>query len=325
MLGIICRYDNSGLATLAREFARHLKPHKVLLVENGVFQTFPERYSEIPNRVGMTKENLEWFYEGTTSILSFETFYDWMMIKRTRELGIKTILYTMCEMSRESFPLMPDVLLCPSKLDYDIFKHRENAVFVPVPVATDRLEWRAREEAKVFIHTASHGGVNGRKGTGLLLEAMNHAKSNIKLIIYSWQPFTSTDPRVEVRVKNFLNYWECWEEGDVLIYPQGANGICLPIIEAMSSGMGVITTDQYPFNEYMYRPYLFKPQGFVKRSLGKGLIPVDDPVLDPVILAAKIDEVAGQDLREASWYGKKWAQENSWEKLGPEIEKICKQ
>ena len=43
---MICRYDNSGVGTLSWEFARHLKPHKILLVENQVHKTFPERYDE---------------------------------------------------------------------------------------------------------------------------------------------------------------------------------------------------------------------------------------------------------------------------------------
>ena len=45
--GLIARADNSGLGTLSWEFARHLKPDKVLLVSNGVFQTFPERFENV--------------------------------------------------------------------------------------------------------------------------------------------------------------------------------------------------------------------------------------------------------------------------------------
>ena len=48
-IGIIARYDNSGLGTMCWEYARHLKPAKVLLVANGVYQTFPERFEEFEN------------------------------------------------------------------------------------------------------------------------------------------------------------------------------------------------------------------------------------------------------------------------------------
>ena len=49
-LGLIARADNGGLGTLSWEFARHLKPHKVLLVENGIYQTFPERYNDFTTK-----------------------------------------------------------------------------------------------------------------------------------------------------------------------------------------------------------------------------------------------------------------------------------
>lgn len=329
-IGLIARASNTGLGTLSYEFARHLKPAKVLIITNGVEKTFPERYSESEVKRAIQPffihpAEMEWLTEGVDLILSFETFYTWSIISIARRKGVKTVLVTMAELFPETVPIYPDLFICPSKLDMDIVP--DPKVFLPIPVAIDRLHWVKRYRADRFIHSASHGGISGRKGTGLLIEAMKHVKKDIKLTIYTWQGFEAGDPRIDVQVVNFKNYWQLWREGDVLIYPQGANGICLPIVEAMSCGLGVITTDIYPFNEYMPKELLFKPDAYTKRRFGGNLKEVNDPVMSPEVLAAKIDEVAGSDISEYSEYGRQWREENSWDVLLPRyietFQKLC--
>ena len=85
-MAFIARADNSGLGTLSREFARHLKPEKVLIVQNGVYEIYPERYSEFSTKVvsargTITKEDKDWLLDGVDVLFSLETFYDWGIIK----------------------------------------------------------------------------------------------------------------------------------------------------------------------------------------------------------------------------------------------------
>lgn len=331
-IAIIARYDNSGLATLSREFVRHLKPHKVLLVENGVNQTFPERFEEYnTKRVirTITPDIMDWLLEDIDVVLSFETFYDYGIVKEARKRNVKTALMPMFEMTNEAgFPLMPDLLLCPSKLDYDTFKdYSTKVVYIPVPVATDRLIWKKREKAQTFIHSASHGGMSGRKGTQLFLDAISLVKDPfVRFKIFTWRNVYNIpdEPRLEIKVVNFKNYWQLWREGDILVYPQDYNGICLPIIEAMASGLGVITTDIYPFNEYVPKELLFKPSLMYKTRAAPQLMEVDAAKISPGIIARKIDEFANKDISKISIYGRDWAQKNNWETLLPQYEKELK-
>lgn len=331
-IGMICRMDNSGLGTLSWEFARHLKPKKILLVSNGVFQTFPERYAEFDTRIvpptsTITRDLMNWMTEGIDVIFSCETFYNWELVKEAKLKGVKTALYTMFEMTPVSMPYKPSLFICPSELDYQVMD--DPKVYLPVPVATDRLDWRERKEAKHFIHTASHGGVNFRKGTRLLIDAMMYVKSDIKLTIYSWTNQSVVDPRVEVKVQNFKNYWQVWREGDALIYPQDYNGICLPVLEAFCSGMGVVTTDMFPFNQWLPNDLMFKPRSFYRTRAASGLLEVDAAKIAPEDIAAKIDEVAQMDLTEYSRLGRDHAKKNSWEVLLPQylktLEDLCGQ
>lgn len=322
-LGLIARADNTGLGSLSYEFAYNLKPVKTLIVDAERGPIFPERYEN--NRVFKKPEDWDWLLEDIDVLLSFETFYDWLIIKKARKKNVKTVLLVMAELLPERLPLYPDLLLCPDKLALQLCKGlATQAEYLPLPINTERLIWKQRKQAKTFIHSASHGGIQGRKGTGLLLEAMKYVKAPVQMTIYSWKPFVCTDERVEVEVKNFQNYWQIWRQGDVLVYPQGANGICLPIIEAMSSGLGVITTDFWPFNEYMYKPLLFKHKGLRKIRFNPTFFEVDDPILDPELLAAKIDEVYGMDLTKASDYGRIWVTNHSWQKLLPQYLSLFK-
>lgn len=330
-IGMIVRAGNTGLGTLSWEYARHLEPTKTLIVTNGVEQTFPERYSQYNPRHAarpftLTQEDMEWITDDVDVVISFETFYEWRVIAVARKKNVKTVFLTMAELFPEKVPIMPSLFICPSPLDMDIVP--DPKVFLPVPLAIDRLLFKERTQAKVFVHSGSHGGMNDRKGTGLLLNAMKYVKSDIQLKIYSWQPFDTDDLRITINAVNFKNYWQLWREGDVLVYPQGANGICLPIVEAMACGLGVITTDQYPFNEYMPAELLFKPSGFQKMRFGSNLREVDDPLMDPEVLAAKIDEIANTDITKVSREGRLYAEKNSWEVLLPKykevLENLCK-
>lgn len=326
---MICRYDNSGLGTLSWEFARHLKPDKVVLVSNGVFHTFKERYDEFPQREivrALTPMDKDWIFEDMDILFTCETFYDWSLVKDARKRGVKTVLYTMYEMTPDPMKYIPDMLLCPSKLDYDVFKDFSTRVeYLPVPVATDRLIWQKRTRAHTFIHSASHGGMSGRKGTQLFLDAIPLVKTkDIKFKIFSWKneykvPY---DDRLEFNQMQFKNYWQLWREGDVLVYPQDYNGICLPVVEAMSSGLGVVTTDIYPFNEYMPKELMFPHTGTYRTQAHKGLIETEAVHIDPKDIAAKIDEIANTDISKYSLYGKKWAEENSWDVLLPKYEQL---
>ena len=323
---MIARFDNSGLGTLSWEFARHLRPDKVLLVENGQFITFPERYKdfEVKHALYSVSQKLkDWLLTDIDILFTAETFYDWSLVKECRSRGVKSILYTMYEMTHSPMVAHPDLFLCPSRLDYDVMP--EPKKYLPVPLATDRLIWQKRTKAHTFIHSASHGGMSGRKGTQLFLDAIPLVKNqDVKFKIFAWKDEYKipNDKRVEFLPIQFQNYWQLWREGDVLVYPQDYNGICLPVVEAMASGLGVITTDIYPFNEYMPRELLFGHRGKYKTRAAKGLMETEAVKISSEDIAVKIDEWANKDISKFSLYGKNYAKAHSWDVLLPKYEKL---
>jgi glycosyltransferase involved in cell wall biosynthesis len=152
---------------------------------------------------------------------------------------------------------------------------------------------------------------------------MVEPEKKVRFIIYSWEPLEGElpkDERLIIKPLQFENYWQAWREGDVLVYPQDYNGISLPVVEALASGLGVISTDIYPFNEYLPKELLFKPVEMYTTRAASRLMPTSAARINPSTIAALINRWAGLDISEFSRYGKTWAMKHSWEKLLPKYE-----
>jgi len=314
VVGSIIRGDNSGLGTIGREFWDHGVINKALIVPGWHYKVFPKRFvgdSKITAPQEITPIDLDWLFDGIDSLLLFETPFRWDVLVRARKENIKSSLMVMHEGLPEHLPYYPTQFLCPSDLDYDL--PIEPKIRINVPVNTDRIKWKLRKKANVFVHNAGHGGIGGRNGTPELLAAMQYVKSDIKLIIRTQSfDFEVNDPRVEIRYANYENYWDIWDEGDVFIFPEKFNGLSLPIQEACAAGMMIMSTDRYPFNNWLPKEPLIPVKELHKQRVMRE---IEVAEVDPRDIAKKIDEWAGKDISSYSQWGKDWAFKNNWEML----------
>lgn len=95
-LACIVRSDSSGLGTLTWEFARHLKPQKVVIVINTANQNFPERYDEFDSiqiESQLSQQQLEWLSTSVDILWTAETFYDNQIISHCRKKRNKDRAY----------------------------------------------------------------------------------------------------------------------------------------------------------------------------------------------------------------------------------------
>lgn len=258
----------------------------------------------------------EWYPNSTSedellricdTLIFFETPFNWSIIPRARELGIKTILIPMYECTRHPFPYQPDEIWCPSELDYKFYTDNgEICQKVQIPVD---IEWKLRSKARVFIHNAGNGGLGGRNGTKELIEAFKHVKSRARLIINSQVPIKCDNPKIDVRIGTFD---DIWSEGDVFIFPEKFNGLSLPIQEAFASGMLVMASDRFPNNTYLPQKPLIPVVEYKKEYIS---IEFNMAIIDPKKIAEKIDEWYDRDIKEFSLLGKAYGEKNSWKKL----------
>jgi hypothetical protein len=297
MIGTICYASDQGLGYLAKDFYDNGIIQKIYIQPHSVRRDHREWYPR--ESVVSTIDQL---IEECDVIIAFETFFDWTIIPKAREKGKKTILMVMYECTKNPLPYVPDLVLSPSLLDLDYYP---DSTLVTVPVTAKP---KLRTKAKVFVHNAGNGGIGGRNGTKELLEAMQYVKSPIKLILRSQQPIKEiNDSRIDFRIGTFE---DIWSEGDVLVFPEKFNGLSLPIQEAYASGMVVMSSDRYPFNEWLPKEPLIPVEKYVKE---RNAVVFDSAVLSPIAIANKIDEFYDKDITNYSRQGIEWGNQNSWD------------
>ncbi len=315
-IGLIARADNSGLGTLSRQFYKHLKDYiaKVMIVWNGVYEYYPERFPEeisyVCKRGVPDLEEIDNFLKDINLVLTFETPYNWNLFSKAKERGIKTVLMPNYEWLPKDLPVKPDLFLCPSKLDYD--EAPEPKVYLPVPIDREELPFKLRKKARVFLFNNGHGGYLNRNSLHEFLEAISLVKQPVQFIIHSQVYFdVVNDSRVEV-ILGDVPYEKLYERGDMFVFPHKFDGLSLPIQEAMSVGMPVISTDIYPHNTYLPKELLFEPEAITEYYIKR---PIKAAIISPVKLAQKIEEFALQDISHLSKKMDELAEKWSWKNL----------
>lgn len=313
MIGSIVLSTNQGLGVLAKQFYDNGLIDKVLVRRHSSRENFPERFKEWK---WLEKENFDWLLEGIDTLLCFEEVWEWKIIDIARSRGIKVVFMPMYECTRQPFPYEPDLILCPSELDYEYYKDK-NAKIVRIPVDT---KWKLRTKALKFVHNAGNGGLGGRNGTKELIEAMAWVKSPIELIIRTQEKnFTTNDPRIKI-ISGTIPYEELFNDGDVFIFPEKFNGLSLPLQEAYASGMLVMATDRFPMNTWLPKEPLIPVKSYIKERIA---VEFDYAVIDPKDIAKMIDNWYDKDITQYSLMGKQWGEKNSWKNLKQSYIDLC--
>lgn len=312
-IGMICLATDQGLGYLARDFYKNGLIDYVYIHEHTTRHNHREWYP-----AESTVASYEELVDKSDVIFAIETFFNWKVVPQAREKGKKTCIMVMYECTPFPHPYQSDLVLSPSRLDLDYYP---GSILVTVPVNLDALKPRIRRKAETFVHNAGNGGLGGRNGTKELLEALQHVKSPIKLILrtqnsklLSELPSTlkqqiEEDDRIEVRHGTFE---DIWSEGDVFVFPEKFNGLSLPLQEAYASGMLVMTSNRHPNNKWLPVEPLIPVAGYKTERLA-----VEFPVaeLSPVAIANTIDSWYNQDITNYSKAGIEWGQKNSWKQL----------
>lgn len=319
------------------------------------------------------KTNLDWYPPGTPILepkrsfdpavigsvvdrvqvmLFFETPFDWEILRYCKDHNVKTVLMPMYEWFPANPPTLPDLFLCPSKLDYDYFSgglipkwDGTEAVYLPVPV--DSSAWKKRTRAVKYLHNAGNIGHREHKGTRQLLEAMKLVKSPLELTvraqdvsvlrnivegtfgrevckeikddILTLDPVNlafprGKGPRLTIRFGQ-IAYDDLWADHDVYVAPEKFNGLSLPLQEAYAAGLVVMTTDRYPHNTWLPTEPLIPVSEYRKAFVSRNYLEFDEALVTPEAIAAKMDEWYGKDIRTLSKGAYEWGQHNSWRSL----------
>jgi glycosyltransferase involved in cell wall biosynthesis len=315
-LGIIARSDNTGLGNQTRELVKMLNPDKILLIDSHHFngnEQHPQWYKDYNITTTSSgfpgqREVIE-FLRNIDVVLSCETFYRQDFLHYAKRRGIKTILqYNFEFLLNMSVPEaeLPDVLLAPSLWNIDQIEKmvdgRCKVIHLPPPTDSTLFENvrqnNMSKDHNRLLHVGGKFAAKDRNGTQTVLQMLKYSKASYELVITT-QKFPELDlkdSRVTVNNSNPENREELYNGFDAMLLPRRYAGLCLPMNEALISGLPVFMTDISPNNLLLPKEWLVKSE-HINSFQAKSLVDVYDG--NPEHLASIVDEyMDNKDKRE---------------------------
>lgn len=334
-LGIVARCDNTGLGNQTRELVNMLNPDKILLINSSFFNGNKQNtnwyrdYNVEETRAGFPKRGeMVNFIRDLDVVLSCETFYSSLFVDIARNAGVKTILqynYELLVNIKTQHELLPDVFLAPSLWNIDnmrkMFGDRSDVIYLPPPTSIQTFE-KAREfnTSKIhnrILHVAGKRALKDRNGTDTVLEMLKYSKEDYDLVVTSQTEIESKprDARVKIHYPHTNNREDLYYGFDAMVLPRRYAGLCLPMNEALISGMPVFMTDISPNNMILPKDWLVNSE-----KLGELRIKADFDYYsaDPKELAKMIDNFISMK-KEKQFQMKQEAFEIGYNNYSPDV------
>ena len=314
-LGMIVRADDTGLGNQTHELVKMLNPEKILIIDSSKFHNKGvQHYDWYENRnvvvsKGFPDNNtVVRFFSGINVVLSCETFYNRDFVALAKKKRIKTILqynFEFLENLSNERAILPDVLLAPSLWRFEDVKDRfENKCLVkhlPPPTSPDIFKNNREENKKRsgrLLHVGGKAAIYDRNGTKSVIEMLKYSKEDYELVIKSQTDLEieCDDPRVTFVIGNEESRQDLYSGYDAMIIPRRYAGLCLPMNEALMSGLPVFMTDISPNNIILPGDWLAKSH-FVRVFMTR--VGLDLYNADPESLAKVVDNYfSKKDLSE---------------------------
>jgi hypothetical protein len=335
IVGSIGRANVTGLSTLLRSYYDNGVIQKVIIEMHPEDLNHVEWFREEDRlEVGPNlkqefryafqdkdRQNVVEFIKSIDVLLMFEIPFYWEIIDIAKNLKKKTVLVPMYECT--PIPINVDQFLCINELDYHIYKlaYPNKRVEFSRNPANSNIEWKQRTHARKFVHNAGYHFDSNRNGTKSIIDALKYIKSPIELTIRSTKKLNIKidDKRVKI-IEESQDFRKIWSEGDVFLFPEKHNALCLPLEEAFCSGMLVMAGDRFPNNVIFPKDPLIPVKEYRQNVLTS--IVANEAYYDPKDIAETIDRWYDRDITEFSNIGKIWKESNDWSKVKKNIFKI---
>jgi glycosyltransferase involved in cell wall biosynthesis len=209
------------------------------------------------------------FIRSVDTVLTCETFYSNSFIELARRRNVKTILqynYEFLEyLHNERLPF-PDIMLAPSLWNYErvaeITEGKTKLFYLPPPINTSMFDnvrkINLSKNHGRLLHVAGNPATKDRNGTQSILDMLKYSKTDYELVITAQKDLSivSKDSRLKIVVENSDNREDLYSGYDAMVLPRRYAGLCLPMNEALISGLPVFMTNISPNNAILPQEWL---------------------------------------------------------------------
>lgn len=288
-LGIIARADLTGLGVQSRNWVRLLNPDKVVVINSAPFNKNEQHFEWYKDRHAFKVDGFIKTHEITPILdnidvlLTFEIPYNYQLITAAKLRGVKTIIQNNWEftdyLQQKHLPL-PDLLVNHSywhledqkKLWPQISEYCATPVFLEDYDSIMLQNIDRDPKIKRFLHVAGRKTYEDRNGTEDLIKAVKLIPKDVQfdLIIKTQSvDVLPEDDRIIIDHNSPEDEKELYRDFDAMIMPRRYGGACLPMTEALASGLPVIMTDIDPNNKVLPSEWLVpanKKSSFMART-----------------------------------------------------------
>lgn len=279
-LGLFAFASPTGLGYQSRDYYRHLNPSKVIVADISGLNGMPIHLGWYENahiiRGYPKNHEVDQILNDIDAILFAETPLNYYIYERARERGVKTITVINPEFFdyfvRPETPL-PDLIILPSVWKEDEIRayaepRGTKVIQLHHPVDRNDFPFRLRTGQRTF-HVAGKPATFDRNGTYDYLTAVPDGTVTTQDEAYAQKL------RKEFRFSrvhhSIAEPYQLYGMGDIMVLPRRYGGNCLPLNEALSSGLPVIMPDISPNNHLLPKAWLanaeikdyFEPRGRV--------------------------------------------------------------
>lgn len=334
---MLARADRSGLGNQTYEFWRHMHPDHTLVVDMGYAARGPQCFDWYPdcevaayNPASYQIEDrgaLRRLCANVDVVYTAEVPYSPELLAVAAETGTRVVLHANPELLQEDM-LGADIWL-PTPWQRAHVETRAGrhvrVVPVPIPLHPDNYSSQPAPDRPRFVHVAAPAMLD-RNGSELVAAAIGLMQCPSDWTIYGVthddgvSPLLGRFDRGNAIVDHRLpeaNYWDLYRPHDILVLPRRYGGLSLPMQEAASVGLGIVSLDLEPQRDWLHPAGLVPARGQQWAMMKGGQFMVHD--CDPARLAAHLDFLVQEPSTVAAMRAdaRAWAESLSWDEWAP--------
>lgn len=317
--GLIARSETDrGLGIQTLSMYENLNPDKtlVVIVKSG-FINHTENYPgaetvelKVEHGLGVLDEQVvrDWWGD-LDVVITVETFYDWRLVEWAKADGVKTIIHGNPEFYMRTNPA-PDVWWKPTLWRAE---HLPPGPVVEVPVPERPFTAAPPDDGLLQIMHVAGNAMEDRNGTGTLVNSMRQCPSGISLNIFHQTSVPNSHHMRITTSKAVTDRWDMYKGYHALVMPRRYGGLCLPVLEAMASGLAVFMSDCSPNTMWPIIPLQSDLSKTVRMQTGD--VETYEVSMNIVANSLKHHAINRGTLAQAQEKSRQWAETHRWSDL----------